>query len=87
MEKEIGRYQRGLGSEMYVLIKEGELIFFSLPNDNPRETILKLRHIEGTTFRRVRDDGELGEPIIFELGPDGKVQRAVWNSQYVTRIQ
>jgi len=87
LEKFVGRYQRGLDSERYVLIKDGELVVFSLPNENPSEAILKLRHIEGTTFRRVRDDGELGESIIFELDPAGKVQHLVWNSQYTTKIQ
>ncbi|MFC2165957.1 serine hydrolase domain-containing protein, partial [Acidobacteriota bacterium] len=45
LEKFVGRYQRGLDSERYVLIKEGELITFSLPNTNPNEAIMKLRYI------------------------------------------
>jgi len=87
LKKFVGRYQRGHGSEMYVLIKEGELVVFSLPNDNPSRAITKLRHIEGTTFRRIRDNEKLGEPVIFELAPDGKVKRLVRNSQYATKIQ
>jgi len=40
-----------------------------------------LRRVKGNTFRRLRDDGELGEEIVFETGPDGKVAGFVWNSQ------
>jgi CubicO group peptidase (beta-lactamase class C family) len=87
LEKFVGRYQSSPDRETHVLIKGGELVLFILPNDSPSDAIMRLKHIEGTTFRRIRDDGKLGEPVFFELGPDGKVERLVRNSQYATRIQ
>jgi hypothetical protein len=43
--------------------------------------------VEGNIFRRVRDDGELGEKVIFEVGPDGEVTRMIRSSQYSNRIR
>ena len=36
--------------------------------------LVRLRHVEGSTFRRIREDGDdLGEEVRFETGPDGRV--------------
>jgi len=86
LNKFVGRYERPIGREMQVLIMDGELAIISLPTKNPSEALTKLRRVKGNVFRRMRDDGELGEEIVFEVGPDGKVTRFVWNSQYAYRI-
>ena len=86
MEKFIGRYERPIGREMQVVIMDGELGIISLPTKNPSEALTKLRKVKENVFRRVRDDGELGEEIVFEVGPDGKVTHFIWNSQYAYRI-
>jgi CubicO group peptidase (beta-lactamase class C family) len=86
LEKYVGRYERPLGREMYVLIMDGELTAISLLTDNPLDSLTKLKHIEENTFRRVRDDGNLGEKIVFELGPDDKVTRLIWHSNYLYRV-
>ena len=46
---------------------------FRYPTDDPLDGLVKLKHIEGNRFRRIRDDDELGEEIVFELGSDGKI--------------
>ena len=41
--------------------------------DNPLRAITRLKWVEGDTFRRVRDDEEPGEDIVFERDPSGRV--------------
>jgi CubicO group peptidase (beta-lactamase class C family) len=86
LEKYVGRYERPIGREMQVVIWNGELAVLFLPNDNPSESLTKLKRVKGNVFRRLRDDGELGEEIVFETGPDGKVLRLIWNSQRAERL-
>ena len=86
LEKFVGRYKRPLGRESYVLIMEGDLAVVSLPADNPLDSLVRLKRVEENIFKRVRDDGNLGEPIVFELGPDGKVTRMIWHSNYAYRV-
>jgi hypothetical protein len=86
LEKFVGRYDRALSREMYVLIMEGELAVISLPNDNPLDSLTRLKRVGENTFRRIRDDGNLGEEVVFELGPDGKVTCLIWHSNYAYRV-
>jgi CubicO group peptidase (beta-lactamase class C family) len=86
LAKYVGRYERPIAHETHVVIWEDGLGILSLPNDNPSENLTKLRRIKGNVFQRVRDDGELGEEIVFETGPDGKVLRFIWNSQRYNRL-
>lgn len=86
LEKFMGRYDWPLSREMYVLIIDGELAVISLPTDNPLDSLTKLKHVGENTFRRVRDDGNFGEEIVFELGPDGKVKSLIWHSNYAFRV-
>ena len=87
LEKFVGRYEMPIGRESLVVLWEGELAVLYIPTDNPSDALTKLRRVEGNIFRRVRDDGELGEKVIFETGPDGKVTRMIQNSQYSIRIR
>lgn len=63
--------------ETLVLPWKNGLAMVSLPTARPMEALTELRKVEGRehTFRRVREDGELGETIVFELGPDGRATR------------
>ena len=81
----VGRYDRPLGGETHAMIMDGNLVTLSLPTDNPRPT--KLKKVGEHRFQRVRDDGELAEEVIFELGPDGEVVRMVRNSNYSIRVR
>ena len=79
-----GTYQRPLGGESAVLIRDGALHVLSLPTGNPLNALTRLRHIEDGTFRRVRDNDDLGEEFIFEEMPDGSMR--MWrNDNYSVR--
>ncbi len=85
LEKFVGRYDRPLGGETHVFIKDGDLVMMYFPSDNPSDSLTKLKHIEKNIFRRIRDDDELAEAVIFETAPDGTVTRLISNSQYYIR--
>ncbi len=79
-----GTYQRPLGGESAVLTWDGDLHVLSLPTDDPLGSLTRLRHIEDGTFRRVRDNDDLGEAFIFEELPDGSMR--MWrNDNYSVR--
>jgi CubicO group peptidase (beta-lactamase class C family) len=73
--------------ELEVLTWEGGLAMVDLPSDAPLEGLSKLRHVEGHTFRRIRDDGELGEEIVFEVDSDGTVTHMRQHSNTWPRIR
>ena len=84
MQRFTGIFQRPLGGESAVLMWEGDLHVLSLPTDNPLNSLTRLRHIEDGTFRRVRDNDDLGEEFIFEEMPDGRM--LMWrNDNYSVR--
>jgi CubicO group peptidase (beta-lactamase class C family) len=74
LEKYVGLY-RSFWSESAVVSWEGGLATFSPRSSEPVEGISKLKHIDGHIFRRIRDDEELGEEVIFELDEQGNVVR------------
>lgn len=57
-----------------------------LPTDEPMDNLIKLRHVEGDIFRRVRDDDALGEEITFEIDASGEVVRLKWHSNYYDQL-
>jgi CubicO group peptidase (beta-lactamase class C family) len=67
-------------TETAVFLWEDGLAMLSLPNTDPVPAISKIKKVGEHTFRRIRKDESLGEPIIFELGPDGKAQRYIVHS-------
>ena len=80
-EKYLGHYSEApWGGETAVISWEGELAMVGLPTTSPVMGITKLKYIEDGTFRRIRDDDELGEEIIFETDNFGKVIR-MWQHQ------
>ncbi len=66
-------------SETVVLPWYGGLAVMDLPTNNPASFTL-LEHVEGDTFRRKRDDGALGEKVVFERDQNGKVVK-MWQHQ------
>ncbi len=78
-EKYTGLYERPLGGESHVIFWMGELATISFPTENPLRSLTKLKHVEGHVFRRVRDNGELGTPVTFEVDADGKVIK-MWST-------
>ncbi len=45
-----------------------------LPSDDPAGSIEILKQVKDNYFRLVRDDGELGEEVIFEFDEKGDVK-------------
>jgi CubicO group peptidase (beta-lactamase class C family) len=87
LSRYIGRYTAPLGSERQVLIFDGELAILSLPTENPQRSLMKLRRVGDNAFRRIRDDGVLGEPVDFELGQDGRVTRFKHENNFSYRVE
>jgi hypothetical protein len=75
------------GGETAVVYHEDGIAAVDLPTDDPLGDLQKLKRVKGNTFRRVRKDGELGEEVVFEVGPDGKVTRLKWNSNYQVKVR
>ncbi len=65
------------GGESVVIPWQGGIAAVSFPTSDPLNALMKLKHIEGNRFRRIRDDDSLREEIVFDTDPDGKVLR-VW---------
>jgi len=49
--------------------------------------LVKLRYLGGDTFRRIRDDGQLAEEIVFETDARGEVTRFKRNSNYAIKVR
>jgi CubicO group peptidase (beta-lactamase class C family) len=60
------------GGETAVIAWEDGLAELGLPNTDPLNDLTKLRKTGEHTFRRIRKNGDLGETVTFEMGPDGK---------------
>ncbi|MFC1607796.1 hypothetical protein ACFL47_07480, partial [Candidatus Latescibacterota bacterium] len=75
------------GFEVAVLIWNNELAMVEFPTNEPLGGIEKLKYIKGNMFRKIRDDGELGEKIIFEFGQNGEVARLKLQSNYWSKIK
>jgi len=73
-------------SEEYIATWNGKLVSLPLPTDEPGERMTFYKHIEGDTFRRIRDNDELGETIIFERDENGKIYRYMQHNNYQKRI-
>jgi hypothetical protein len=71
-------------SEEYVGTLNGQLVTMGLPAEEPDLTFYK--HIEGDTFRRIRDNEELGEALVFERDASGNVTRLQRHGNYSARI-
>ena len=75
------------GGESAIVAWEDGLAELGLPDDNPINSLSKLRKTGEHTFRRVRKDGELGEEVKFEMGPDGKATALTWFSNRRARVK
>ena len=49
------------------------------------DNLVRLRHVGGDTFRRVRPNDSLAEDVRFEFGPDGRPTRIWWHGNYLER--
>ncbi len=86
LKKYAGAYETSFGGELAVVVWEGELAALWLPTMDPVRGLTKLRKTGEHTFRRVRRDEELGEEVVFEMGPDGRPLRMKWHQNYYPRL-
>ena len=63
------------------------LAMIALPTDDPVEAVIELEHIEENVFRRIRDDGELAEEIVFEMDENGEVTDLKRRSNFRPKVQ
>jgi hypothetical protein len=61
--------------EVAVVPWEDGLAMLSLPSTDPMENLEKLKKVGEHRFRVVNKDESLGEEVVFEVGPDGRVTR------------
>ncbi len=87
LKKYTGSYNDWFGREMAIVVWEGGLAALSLPTMEPVKQIEKLQKTGVHTFRRIREDGVLGEEVVFEMGPDGRPTRLKWHSNYYPRAR
>jgi CubicO group peptidase (beta-lactamase class C family) len=73
-------------SEEYIGTWGGKLVILDLPADNPARAMTFFKHIEGDTFRRIRDDDELGETLVFERDESGAIARYQRHGNYTTKM-
>ncbi len=83
----VGHYDaRPWGSEEYIGVWEGQLVMLSLPARDPAEGMTLYKHIDGDTFKRLRDDGELGESVVFQRDAQGNVISYSQHDNFTRRI-
>jgi CubicO group peptidase (beta-lactamase class C family) len=75
------------GGETAVLRWKGELALLYLPSDDPVRALTRLEHVDGHTFRRVRDDGQPGETVRFEVDAQGRATALIHYQNRYPRIR
>jgi len=81
-----GKYYSHWDGESIIVPWKEKLGAFSLYYPDQKKPDPLMKHIEGDTFKRIRDDGKLGEEIKFERDKDNKVIRFWQHSQYIDKI-
>jgi CubicO group peptidase (beta-lactamase class C family) len=75
------------GSERYIGTWNGKLVSLRLPSDNPVQDVTMYKYIKGDTFKRIKENGELGETIIFDRDKDGNVYRGKSHQNYTVKMK
>ncbi len=73
-------------SEIFVSAWYGKLVMLGLPSESPADAMTAFKHVEGDAFRRVRDDGELGETLVFERNDAGQITRLKNHGNYYPKM-
>ncbi len=74
------------GSETYVTPWEGKIAIIYLPSGDPASGMSLFKHIEGDTFRKIRDNDELGEALIFSRDDTGNVIKYSQHGNFNSKI-
>jgi len=86
-ERFAGLYASAWG-ETVVVPWDGGLAALDVPTADVLGDLTRLKHVEGATFRRIRDDGDdLGEEVVFESDASGAVTRLLWHQNYSRKIR
>ena len=80
-----GIYESTWG-ETAILRWDDSIVALGLPSGDPLDAMTALRHVEGDTFRRVREDGELGEAYVF-YREDGVVDRMSVHGNFSRKVR
>jgi hypothetical protein len=81
-----GLYSTVAWGEVAVVISGNQLAQFYVPTSDPLDGLTRFKKTGEHRFRRLRDDGELGEELVFELEYDTVVR--LWrNNQYATKVR
>ena len=70
-----GRYDNWLSGEANVFPWDDGLALLPTPSERPLDALVKLKPAGEHRFRRLRDDGSLGEEIRFEVDAQGRAVR------------
>lgn len=84
-QRYVGIYTDPWGWEYEVMVMAGQLVMYEHdypPEDDPRDGITRLRPAGENTFLMTD-----GEPVVFQLGPDGKVVRVKRRFEYLTPVE
>jgi len=73
--------------ETYISTSNGKLVMMSLPTNDPGEALAFYKHIEGDTFKRIRDDDELGETLSFNRNENGQVVSYTRHENTMVRLE
>ncbi len=72
--------------EKYFSTWGDKLVGLSLPSEKPGDAMTFYKHIEGDTFRRIRNDDELGETLVFERDKSGNITQYKSHGNYSKKI-
>jgi len=73
-------------SEMYIGKWGDKLALIYLPSSSPGSDLTFFKHVKGDEFRRVRENGELGESISFIRDEDGNITKMKRYNNFYTKI-
>jgi CubicO group peptidase (beta-lactamase class C family) len=73
-------------SEIFISTWDGKLVILKLPSENPGDSMTFYKHIEGDTFRRIRENEELGETLIFERDKNGSIVQYKTHGNYSKKL-
>jgi len=86
LEDYSGDYYSTWVGESIIVPWKGKLAAFLLRYPDQKKPDLLMKHIEGDIFKRIRDDGNLGEEVKFERNENNQVIRFWQHCQYVDKI-
>lgn len=70
----------------YISTWEEGLVALQLPENTPKYGMTFYKHIKGNTFRRIKENDELGEEFVFERDKKGFVYRYIEGGNYKNKM-